>query len=557
VEPLRDEALIRRGQRYLYWGGALVLVTASAASTQHPIGYVITGLGAVLGGLFIYSGVEVRRAAIAVPVYRKLVGLVGRGELDEAEKLLDEVRASPAFEETLVARVVTTLRASIANAKGDPSRAVAAADEALALPRRAGRVWDDVLHLEARSHRAFANAVLGNTIAEDVDVISGAKHAVASLIARAELACAVVLAKTEKKSELADHLRQHAGLILGHANPRERALYRALRAWTRASNAVYREAPRPSGDGKLRAWIERVVPAASPFAPNEHEAKGEPTKLPPVDAARSSAVIAARLAHAPNRPRRRASTFILAVLGFFAFVFAGTLNAVGITIAGLLVLALIAYLRAFGNRGQTAILEAERHIASGRIPLARKDLRRVANAGGSLGASAGHHLAMLANREGDFAAAIEEARQALALCKEPAVLEATRFFVVPGLLAETAVAFAALERFEDADRELAVLREGFPDYGHLASTLFRVQLVSAMRRGDLEGAAALAAARPPDLALDFATELLAELALGDRSFEAELGSHPMTAAWLRKVAPAAYGAGANSTSSYDTAPTAS
>jgi tetratricopeptide (TPR) repeat protein len=556
VEPLRDEALILRGRRYLYWGGAIVLVTASAASTQHPIGYVIAGLGTVLGGCFIYSGLEVRRAASAVPLYRKLVGLMARGQLEDADKLLDEVSASPAFGETLVARVVTTLRASIANAQGDLSRAVAAANESLALPRRARGVWDDVLHLEARSHRALANAALGHAIAEDVDVIAGSKHALASTLARAELACAIVLARSEKKNELAEHLHQHAGLILGHANPRERALYRALRAWTRASKAVYREAPRPSGDGKLRAWVEKIVPAAAPFAPNEPP-RGEATNLPPVPAARSSAVIAARLAYAPNRPRRRASTFILAVLGFFAFVFAGTLNALGITIAGLLVLALIAYLRAFGNRGQTAILEAERHIAFGRIPLARKELRRVANAGGSLGASAGHHLAMLANREGDFGAAVEEVQQALALCKEPAVLEATRFFVVPGLLAESAVAFAAQGRAEEAERELAILREACPDYGHLAATLFRVQLVSAMRRGDLEGAATLAAARAPDLALDFSTELLADLALGDRSFESELGSNPMTAAWLRRVAPAAYGAATNSTSSNETAPTVS
>ena len=63
-----------------------------------------------------------------------------------------------------------------------------------------------------------------------------------------------------------------------------------------------------------------------------------------------------------------------------------------------------------------------------------------------------------------------------------------------------------------------------------------------------------AASRTPDLALDFATELLADLALGDRSFEADLASSPMTAAWLRKVTPTAQSA-ETSTLSNENAPT--
>ncbi|MFO0743025.1 MAG: hypothetical protein U0270_44540 [Labilithrix sp.] len=556
MEELRSDALVLRSRRYIGGGAATIVVSAIAVATGSPIGIGIAVLGGLLGALFIHSGVELRRTGVAIHVYRRLMAALGQGRLEEAGAIVEDVSRSPASKEVLVARVLATVRAMIASARGDFAAAVAAANDAVLLPRRAGRIWDDALHLEARAHRAFGGAVLGASIAEDVDVVTRSPHAVPSQFARVELACAVALARAERKAELAEHLARHAGLLLEHSTPRERALFRALRGYTRTAHGVYRETPRASSEVKLRRWIETVVPAAASFAPGEPATDGpeRAPERPPVDPARSVAVIEGRLRDLPPRPRPRWSSYALGIGGAFVWLYVGGMNAVGLILIGLLVVTLVAYALAYGSRGQSAILEAERNMACGRIPLARKELRRVARSGSSLGASAGHHLAILANREGDFGLAMVEVERALALCKAPATFEVTRFFVVPGLLTESAVALAGLDRFEEATRELATLQEGFPEYAHLGVAAFRVRLLCATRRGNAEEASAIAASRTPDLALDFATELLADLALGDRSFEADLASSPMTAAWLRKVTPTAQSA-ETSTLSNENAPT--
>lgn len=208
---------------------------------------------------------------------------------------------------------------------------------------------------------------------------------------------------------------------------------------------------------------------------------------------------------------------------------------VGLAFLSLLLLALIAYLRVRLARGERSISEAEREEARGNLPAARQLLRGVADRGTSIGAIAGYHLARLANREGDFLGAQREVEAALRLCKPAAALEVTRFFVLPALLAENALALAGLDRFEEAERELMVLREAFPDYVNVAAASLRVRLVIATRRGDLEAAAAVAAERSPELNLDFPTDVLADLAAGDRSLLADLPRATRT--WLEAVAP--------------------
>lgn len=534
--PSMGDSLDQRRTKYVAGGAAIAIASLGAIVWGGPLGYGIAAAGTVLGALFAHSGIELRRTGAALPVYTQLVAAMGEGRLDDAAMMIAAFYAEPVAQEPLVRRVLSTVHAALSTARGDFEEARESASEAIAIPRRRDRVWDDVLQLEARSHRALANAVLGGPVADDVEAIDKASNAVSSLLARAVLASAVVLARSEQKKELGEHLAKNATLVLEHAQPAERALFRALRGYARAASiAVYREPPRAAGDGTIRAWIGKIVPAALPFAPSEHTGANEAAETPIVDDARSAQVRMWRVGSIAGK-RRSLRPIAVALASLLAMLYLPLEVGAGTVLLGVLLFAVYTYLRAYGAGDQTAILAAERDIALGRTATASKVLRRVARRGSSLGAAAGHRLAVLANREGAFETTLEEVEAALALCKQPGVLEATSSFVIPGLLTENAVALAALQRFDEAEGELETLQQGFPGYALIASARFRVRLLIAVARGDQEAAAAIAATRTPHLALDLGTDLLADHALGDRSFEADLDATPMAAAWLRKFA---------------------
>lgn len=119
--------------------------------------------------------------------------------------------------------------------------------------------------------------------------------------------------------------------------------------------------------------------------------------------------------------------------------------------------------------------------------------------------------AIVIERRGDFAAALQHCDAALAKLSTDALRAAASDQVMPGILAEQALLLAATDRSSDAEATLSALAHGYPSYALLDAARLRVELLLAVRRGDLAAAAALAE-RAADLSIPARVELLADLA---------------------------------------------
>lgn len=164
---------------------------------------------------------------------------------------------------------------------------------------------------------------------------------------------------------------------------------------------------------------------------------------------------------------------------------------------------------------QRRLFAADRAIARGQVPAAREDLLALARGPfPALGAAARYRLAVLANAEGRFLDAVNEADVGIGLCNRGASVKAlTNDLVAPSLLAERAFALAATDRIAEAETELAHLAHGFPSFAQMSRATFRVRLLAAVRKKDLATAARIALSRTPELPLDLKTDLLADAAL--------------------------------------------
>lgn len=570
--------LVRTGRNYVIGGVVFGLAGAGLATLTAGLSGIAPTLFALAGGaFFVWNGRSLITSGIAVPLLQESLALVTKGKLDEAERAPDRLPKGVA-QRPMVARAVTMQRALIALMRGDAVMAESSATESIAIPAGFFTTdWDEVQRNEARATRAIARAAQGKSTEalEDVASIEASPQALSGHLGRAALARAVVLARSGDRAALGVHLAAHGSLILEHVMPRERSLTRALRAMARApAKSAYREAARPDESneaGRVRSWIEQVAPDAAGFAPNEVYVEAPQAPAPQADPVAMKTIAAARAAASPKKNKSAGRVLVLwgVLIGMFLVIWqflspadatpapipdvedapptAFALLAPCVLATAFVVAFVVWWMRRYRKK-QGRLFKAERDLAFGRTEAAQTELRSLTtDPYPALAATSRMLLAYQANKDARFAEAIVESDLGLGHCNRgPTAKALTSDIVAPGLIAERALALAALDRFAEAETELAHLTNGFPTYSLLARALFRVRLVSAVRRRDLVAAAAIALSRTPEMPLDLKIDLLADAALaasgepmsaGERErIATELRAMPEVNAWVSQIA---------------------
>jgi hypothetical protein len=541
----------------------------------------------VIGGLLASRRYALGSLGQAVLMVNGALERLTRGEDQEAEQILDAMPPRT-LKRRYVVRGTRYLRATIAFQRGEFERAVELATACVKEPFErltvvtGQRAYEERVRAGALALRALARASLGHEAASDQDAAAAdaAPGATPEIVARAALARAVVLAAKGDMPSLAAYLGQSGGLILEWSTPRERALLRALRRMARARpKSVYREAAKPDDgaeEGRLAAWIGRVVPGAAAFA---LDAAGQaatigspgpvsvasPEVLGQVERARQDAV-----KKSGATPRWMTATLVLWVVvvgvGMFAAVgqsmsssahgahHASQAPSASLLLASLVATAFVLFIIA---RAVTIVrfrLDAKRLVfaqldsARGKTAEAERALIELVRTRGAMSAAGAHlTLAQLAERKMAWADAVAHCDRGIARLLRNATLKAAASdLLLPELAAMRAFGLAALGRQAEGNAEMAVLDQSFPNYVHKARAHFRFRLVSAVRRGDLEAASEVARARTPNLPLSIRVDMLADVVLAATSavsrdererIDAELDDDPELRGWIDALAP--------------------
>jgi tetratricopeptide (TPR) repeat protein len=176
-----------------------------------------------------------------------------------------------------------------------------------------------------------------------------------------------------------------------------------------------------------------------------------------------------------------------------------------------LVVFVVALLR--GRAATKSQFEALALLARGNLAEAEASFERLSRSQLVLvRASAFSWLATLAEQRADFSRALE-------LCDAGIASLPTRYrpqaadVLFPGLLAQRASVLAALDRAAEAESELLAMRQHYPWFPSTTKAVFVTRLRALARKGDIAGAAHLAASRSPLLPLTAEEELLADVAM--------------------------------------------
>ena len=546
-------------------------------------GNVIGGGGSlVLGAAAVGVGRCLGHQIVAVPLTNTAVQQLMRGDLRATSATLDAIPAR-AVRSGNVRRAASTLRAMVALYEGRIEEAVTFATSAIEGRRGLFTSIEEGPQIAAaHGVRGLAYAALGDDASAklDADAAETSVDATPEVIARARLVRAIVASRAVYHEEaFRAYLATNARLVLEHAMPRERALFRALRRMSRSpQRSVYREQGRAKDDrapSKLASWIAFVAPEAAAYVEGDRLLaervdedvipSGVPSDVRALRTARASATSAID----PARRRRRMLALLAVLVALVVFasrVLApsspsahppGTDEPLGpsswtydaFSLLFPLAVAAIVWttFMAMRRRRRRTLSLARRLAAVGDRARARPTLVVLTSSGdGMIAATAGLELARLAATEADFAEAISRCDQAIARVSRQPLRAHASDILLPALMTESAVAMAARGGLEDADAELAVLCRDFPTYPRLSSSLLRVRLVRAMRAGDRDAACAIARSRTADLPLPYREDVLADLALASRGdaseedlarLDAELHDDGELRAWLDAVAP--------------------
>jgi hypothetical protein len=569
-------------RQYFWLAGALVVIGGGAAGALDEW-FPLIPAGLVAGAL-VAIGLRMRRLGRLVQLINGSFDAITRGASKEARKLLD--LAVPLANKGALQRVIDLQRATIALRAGTLDAAMSYADAAVARPlSRVGRPSDRLQLGASHAIRSLIRAMSGDSqgAREDVARVRANGNVTSEVLARAELATAIVLERSGDRAALRAHLAAQRTLLLDHTVPRERAIVRAYQRMLETKRqSVYRESaqrePERAGDEPAVAdWIATVVPAAAPFArPNRPAAAPPPRRrevAEPIDpnarraaAARAKGKSGARIvgkivvlwllligmfvaiwqlltpdrsAPTPERQPRvpETPTDLLVVFGILVLVI---LAAVGLAIAK----------RRDANKQAGLLLAALRATARGEDEKAEANLRTLTKSKYPLIASrAEQELAKLAERRTNFAEAIAACDRGIAgATRTPAARIVAGAILLPELVAERAFVLAATDRAAEARAEMAVLGETYPLYPFKSRAALRVELVLRVRRGDLAGATALVAQDIQDLPLGLRDETLVDLVRATAHPESagageierlkhELHVDARLKAWLEAVAP--------------------
>jgi tetratricopeptide (TPR) repeat protein len=545
------------------------------------VGGAVLALGMAGGAMGM--GRSIGKRIEAVQLTNTAVQHLTRGDLQATEEALAAIPAV-ATRRGIVARAVGTLRALIALYEGRLEESVSYATSAI--EGRLGlftRTFESGQVAAAHAVRGLAYAALGDTAKAkaDADDAESSVDASPEVIARARMVRALLASRAAYHEEaFRMYLAANARLVLEHAWPRERALFRALRRMSRSpQRSVYREPSRMQDDrapSKVASWIAYVAPDAAAYVEGDRPLAQSVEEIPIASGVPSGvpALLRARAGTSSVRGRGRSGRRLIAIWGslvivllavwqiltpssgghaslpsevvattpasWFSSLISSVLPVAAVGVAFVILMSL-------SRRQHRSLALARRQAALGHRDRARPTLESLTEASdGLVAAAAGLELAKLAATEANFAEAISRCDAAIARVHAQPLRAVASDLLLPALLTESAVATAARGGLEDADAELTVLCRDFPTYPHLASAQLRVRLVRAVRAGDRDAACQLARARTADLPLPYREDVLADLVLASRRdvaeedlarLDAELREDEGLRRWIDAIAP--------------------
>lgn len=528
-------------------GGALFAIAA-------PKGIVS---GELLGAFCALTGAFQWRMGLAAQNANAAAAAINRGDMNEAREIVAYVRARHRL--TYVHRLLDSHESEIAWREGELVEAKRHLENARARKDLiAYGTWRDVHIAHIESLYALVLAMLGDDSGAEAAIarIRSNDRASGSALARAELAHAALLARRGDLNALHHHLMRTHVLLTEGLESRGRALHRAFRRMTatRGSNA-YR-VPVRSGTARASgssAWLARVFPAGAELVDFD-------------DGGEVGRAIEAPVGAAPPPPVQKAKPRVQTKLVIGLWVLLVALFLViynlfsnpddprqpelppipvdGIVAGVLLAVAALVVVLVRGARAKgRALEEAQRALVCGELDRAGALVRPlVADRNRIIGANARLILAHIRERNADFAGALAECDQALALLTGTARMGAADV-LHPQLIASRAFLFGALGRDGDSDAELARLAREFPAFPYAAGMVLRTRLVRAIRNRDHALATELARARG-DVSLGAYGELAAEIVLArdadDRderlaAIREDLAALPAADSWLRAI----------------------
>lgn len=474
----------------------------------------------------------IQRASIALAL----------GDAKDSRRLLDEALAAPAtsfvFAEIHVLNglVATALRGLVAALDGDDASAMRDANAARAAVRE----------------RRFGRGMIVN------------ESLIGSVLARAALAEALVLSRSGGGDALATHLEAHRKVLTEGTTPRERTLYRGLVRLSRGrrrsayreppAEPVTREAPTPE------AWVARFAPEVGALL--------DPSA--PRPARREVEVVTPRSASVPVRPRatglRAGARMVLlwALIATMFFAIWQLLDDGGaapsrspaihvpappaepsawLTLSPLIFsvvfVGMFAWILASVARQARVMNETMCRLATGELTGLELEQRRMGeNFVIKLMRSTSLSRASFIGSR--FDQALAHADAAFAAVAHLRGRVAGEFH---GMMSEArAAALAALGRGAEARGELTTWT---PDFSRRTAGAIAVELLAAVREGDLDAADAIASRANDEISIDVRTEALRDLlrarrgviGLVDRERLAEDVRQPKLRAFLEAVAP--------------------
>jgi hypothetical protein len=567
--------------------GALLAMAGIGCAFAGILGAVLPSI--VIGGLLLGSGIVVRLSAGPVQIVNKATDAMARGRLGDAIELLDHVAETARL--AYLRRVADEKRAIVALRRGELDVALRYVDAAVSRPLALfGRQQDRWRRASAVSLRALLRAATGDAAGARADIAATRETTEmhAESLGWAEVAEAVLLEQEGDHAGLRAHLRRRRRVLFEHTHPRERAIVRAFQRMLSAkATSIYRQgAARDPGreeEPALTDWVARIAPSAAPFVRTPAPSTPVRTTAPaPVPTPEARAAVRARLAGGPlaggaRSPVRVLFLWAVLIMGFLAvWQFLNPApsapparSPVPVEAAppelplleGVLFMLLFAGL--FGalllraHRAGARLMAASVAVARDEEAAAEADLRKLAQNRAHMTAASAHlMLAGIADRRAELEAALAHCDQGLERLRNRTALASDA--LAPGLLAERAALLAAMGRSTEARAEIAECAAQFPSYASLASAALRVALLDAAHRGDVAGAAAVAAGIT-DEALGLREELLADLARAAVSLDEvgstevdrlreELRTDAISRRWIEVVAPevlAAFGRAAS------------
>jgi hypothetical protein len=543
---------------------------------------------ALIGGLgiaLIILGDIGRRSGAGVQLVNTSFDLIARGHLAEAEKRLD---ATAKTNTTPLIRCVSDIqRGLIAMRRGDAKTGIEHLDRAIAIkPGFLYRNSVGVQKVNALGIRAFLRAATGDREGARADAkeLQASPEALPQALARAALAEAICIEREGDRDALRKHLAENRDLLFDVTDRRERAIVRAFqRMLETTATSVYRKGAKLDLHGDeppLVDWVAQLVPAAAPFV--EAPASKDATKDLPASIASDQGKQAVTNSRKSAEKQlvggspfgRRVALAWVAVLGgvFFSIwkafgppnrdltnpkidplapwnpdaFLAALMLFLAVFLGGAIGRRVWLVLRA--RRATQELFAALNLSARGKIDEANEELTKLAGSRFALVKAQAHlALAYIAERRTDLATALDQCDKGIASLSQYVLRISASDILLPDLMSQRAFVLAAMDRYDEADAELASLPVAYP---YRSRALLRVRLLSLVRRGDLAAAAKLASETQLDLPLTARDELLADgvcAAVKPESVSAaemprirrELRTVESLRPWLMAVAPAA------------------